>query len=381
MGKGSVLMARRGENIYLRQDGRYEGRFIKGYKPDKKPIYGSVYAQKYSECKEKLAYMKALNIRPNRIVKNCGTGYVSDFMTYWLQGIARPCVKPSTYGNYDAIVSKWILPFLGNLKLNRISKEDIQQFVNSLSGHGLSAGTVRNIYRMLHSAMKKAVEYSYLYFNPCEGIHLPKIKFKEAKSFTLQEQKRIEQAAESDKNGFPVLLSLYTGLRIGEICALKWSDVDLDNAMLCISHTIQRIKNFKPGTDSKTQVFIGSAKSDHSERIIPLPACMVKMFRDHKENAAGEYVFSYHGHPLEPRVLQYRFKVLLKRAGIRSVNFHGLRHTFATRCMEFHMDVMTLSEILGHASAKMTLDKYGHSQIDHKRLAMKNFDQMLSCAA
>ena len=90
MGKGSVLMARRGENIYLRQDGRYEGRFIKGYKPDKKPIYGSVYARKYSECKEKLAYMK-LNIRPNRIVKNCGTGYVSDFMTYWLQGIARPC--------------------------------------------------------------------------------------------------------------------------------------------------------------------------------------------------------------------------------------------------------------------------------------------------
>jgi len=180
------------------------------------------------------------------------------------------------------------------------------------------------------------------------------------------------------KNGFAVLLAMYTGLRIGELCAFKWNDVDLKNGTIRISETIQRIRVFSPDADRKIKVSTGSAKSQHSSRLIPLPDCILRMFKEHQKTSDGSYVFSYKNHPLEPRILQYRFKVLLKNAGLRDLNFHALRHTFATRCLEMCFDVKTLSEILGHASAKMTLDKYGHSQMEHKRTAMKHLDRLFA---
>jgi len=371
-------MARRGENIYLRKDGRWEGRYIKGRKPDGKPIYGSVYTRKYYECREKLNYMKSLYINHSRGIKLYSNKTISEFMNYWLHGIVRPCVKESTFSNYIAIFDKWILPLLGNMRLNRVDKETIQHFVNDLCEAGLSTGTVRNIYRVLSAAMQKAQEYDYLYTNPCEGIRLPKGEKKEARLLNLKEQKQLEHAAKSDKNGFAVLLSLYTGLRIGEVCALKWSDIDLENGIIRVSRTLQRIKLFPTNTDTRTAIITGSAKSMNSFRIIPLPNCILLMFKKHKKTDRDDYVFMYKNHPLEPRILQYRFKTLLKKAKLEDINFHALRHTFATRCLEMCFDIKTLSEILGHASAKMTLDKYGHSQTEHKREVMKNLDRLFS---
>ena len=371
-------MARHGENIYLRKDGRWEGRYVKGRKPDGKSIYGSVYARKYCECKEKLGFAKALYINHSRVVKADSKETLSKFMTYWLYNIVRQNVKDSTFGNYIAILDKWIIPFLGNMRLGRINKENVQHFVNTLCQSGLSTGTVRNIYRVLYGAMQKAREYNYLYINPCEGVRLPKAEKKEARLLNLKEQKTLEQAAMESENGFAVLLAMYTGLRIGELCALKWNDVDLKNGTIRISETIQRIRVFSPDADRKTKVSTGSAKSQHSSRLIPLPDCILRMFKEHQKTSDGSYVFSYKNHPLEPRILQYRFKVLLKNAGLRDLNFHALRHTFATRCLEMCFDVKTLSEILGHASAKMTLDKYGHSQMAHKRAAMKHLDRLFA---
>jgi len=379
--ESGAIMARRGENIYLRKDGRYEGRYIKSRRPDRKPIYGSVYARKYNECKEKLTHARILYMHEGRIVKTCGTGNISDYMEYWLYNIAKPGVKASTFGNYVANTENWIIPLLGGMKMGRADKEDIQRFVNALSEQGLSAGTVRNIYRVLYTAMKKAKEYGYLYNNPCDKIKLPEIEQKEARLLTLQEQKTLETAAKADRNGFAVLLAMYTGLRVGELCALKWSDVDLESSLIRISETRQRIRALSPGAGAKTVLITGSAKSRRSARIIPLPVCMARMFREHREQSDGQYVFSCHGRPLEPRVLQYRFKVLLKKAGLPDINFHSLRHTFATRCMELCFDVKTLSEILGHASAKMTLDKYGHSQIAHKQAAMQSLDRLFVASA
>ena len=309
-------------------------------------------------------------------MKMCGTGKVSDFMTYWLHGIIQPYVKASTFSNYAAIVDKWVDPLLGNKKLCSIGREDIQSFINTLSEQGLSAGTVRNVYHVFYAAMKKAVEYEYMYANPCEGIRLPKSEKKEARLLTLQEQKMLEQAASGDRDGFAILLAIYTGLRVGEICALTWDDVDLTNGVIYVSRTIRRIQCHAPEAEKKTALVTGSVKSLRSARAIPLPANVLQLFKEHKNTSLDEYVFIYNGHPLEPRILQYRFKALLKKAGLSNINFHALRHTFATRCMELSFDIKTLSEILGHASAKMTLDRYGHSQIEHKRTAMKMLDRL-----
>jgi len=371
-------MARRGENIYKRKDGRWEGRYIKGRKPGGKLIYGSVYAPKYNDCREKLFKMKSLYMHTGGTLNVCGTGTVSVFMDYWLYGIIQSHVKASTASNYASILDKWINPFLGNKKLCNVGREDIQSFVSSLSKHDLSAGTVRNIYRVLYAAMKKAMEYKYIYINPCEGVHLPKIERKEARLLTLQEQKKLEQAAKKDKNGFATLLAIYTGLRVGEICALTWSDVDLKNGIIYVSRTIRRIQCHAPDAKTKTVLVTGSVKSSCSARTIPLPTNILELFKEYRKISSGEYVFTYREHPLEPRTLQYRFKALLKKAGVNNINFHALRHTFATRCMELCFDIKTLSEILGHASAKMTLDRYGHSQLGHKKTAMKTLDRLFS---
>jgi len=374
-------MAKRGENIYRREDGRWEGRYIKGRRPDGKLAYGYVYARKYSDCKEKLDQAKARYRYARSAVKKCGTGKVCDFLRYWLYSIAKPQVKASTFSNYTAILEKWLLPFLGNRKLREVGREDIQRFISSLPGQGLSPGTVRNIYSVLHTAMKRAKEYDYISMNPCESVRLPKMEKKEARLLTLQEQKAVEQVAKEDRNGFAILLASYTGLRVGEICGLTWEDVDLKNGMLHVSRTIRRIQCHDPAAETKTILITGSTKSDRSRRTIPLPSCILKLFGEHKKTAAGEYVFSCQGHPLEPRILQYRFKALLKKAGLADINFHALRHTFATRCMELCFDIKTLSEILGHASAKMTLDRYGHSQMEHKRSAMNTLDELFARSA
>ena len=374
-------MAKRGENIYKRGDGRWEGRYIKGRRPDRKLVYGYVYARKYSDCKEKLEQAKARYRYARDAVKKCGTGKVCDFIMYWLYSIAKAHVKASTFSNYAAIADKWLLPFFGSRKLREVGREDVQSFIGSLPGQGLSPGTVRNVYGVLHTAMKKAEEYDYISANPCEGVRLPKMEKKEARLLTLREQKILEQTAKEDKNGLAILLASYTGLRVGEICGLTWKDVDLKNGELHVSRTVRRVQCLEPEAKTKTVLVTGSAKSDRSKRIIPLPSCILKLLEEHQKTSAGEYVFAYRGHPLEPRILQYRFKVLLKKAGLADINFHALRHTFATRCMELCFDIKTLSEILGHASAKMTLDRYGHSQMEHKRSAMNSLDGLFARSA
>jgi len=379
-------MAKHGENIYKRKDGRWEGRYIKGRKPDGKSAYGYVYARKYSECKEKLAQARARHMYvqhgyAGNTVKICGNGSVLDFIRYWLHCIVRPHIKVSTFNNYVTIVEKWILPFFGERKLHQVEREEIQRLISWLPEQGLSPGTVRNIYSVLHAAMSKAKEYGYIPMNACEGIRLPKIEKKEARILTLWEQKELERAAKTDKNGTAILLASYTGLRIGEICGLAWNDVDLVNGVIHVSRTVRRIQCHEPEAAARTAVVTGSVKSDRSGRSIPLPACILQLFQEHRETSAGEYVFAYRGHPLEPRTLQYRFKALLKKAGLADINFHALRHTFATRCLELNFDIKTLSEILGHASAKMTLDRYGHSQMEHKRLAMRTLDGLYGQSA
>ena len=167
-------------------------------------------------------------------------------------------------------------------------------------------------------------------------------------------------------------IALYTGMRLGEICALKWSDIDLEEGLLYVRATAQRINNYDD-EDTKTELYFGSPKTVSSERLIALSPKTVLFLKAHKENADCEYVISCKGHIAEPRVCQYRFDVLLEKAEIEKINFHSLRHTFATRCLEQGVDVKTLSQLLGHARVEMTL-KYGDSLTEHKKKAVTLLD-------
>jgi integrase len=163
------------------------------------------------------------------------------------------------------------------------------------------------------------------------------------------------------------MLCLYTGIRIGELCGLMWSDIDFERKLLCINRTIQRIRS---NGENKTEVTFLTPKSKTSTREIPLPDFLLELLFKHRPLTNGEYVLNYKNKPIEPRTLQYRFKKILQTADVKNVGFHITRHTFATRALENGCDVKSLSEILGHGSATVTMNKYAHSSTEHKRGCM-----------
>ena len=169
-----------------------------------------------------------------------------------------------------------------------------------------------------------------------------------------------------------ILICLYTGLRIGEICALKWEDISLEEQSLYVHHTMQRLQTSRTGK-SKTTVIISTPKSDCSIRTIPIPNDMLALLQEQKQ-PDNAYVLTGSSHRyMEPRTLQYRFRVIMRRCEIENVNFHVLRHTFATRCVELGFDIKSLSEILGHASVNITLNRYVHPS---RELKQKNMDKL-----
>jgi integrase len=204
------------------------------------------------------------------------------------------------------------------------------------------------------------------------AVKFPRQVTNEVEVLSFDEQKRLETVANksniTDRLG--IILCLYTGIRIGELCGLMWRDIDFDSCLLYVRRTIQRIKSVDGA--SKTEVACLSPKSNTSRRSIPLAGFLVSLLKEHQHFAVGSYVISRGNKPIEPRNMQYRFKRLLSIADIRPVNFHSTRHTFATRALESGFDIKTLSEILGHSSAVVTLRKYAHVLDEHKRRKMES---------
>ena len=361
-------MAKRGENIYKRKDGRYEGRYIKGRKVDGKPIFGYIYAYTYSEVKTRLVQVKAA-ANNDKSIRIIGKGTLSDFLYYWLENITKERVKESTYARYCERIYGYIIPALGDLTIYKISKAQIQNFVDGLSNKGLAPSTVVGITQVLCSSMKKASELNLTKTNPCLGIILPSVNIKEASALDRSEQIKIEQLAISAGTSLElgVFLSLYTGVRIGEVCALRWRDIDFFTETIAIRNTVQRIKNFGNG-EAKTMLLEDAPKSKRSLRRIPLPAEIADKLRHYSKGIPSDYyILSGSAKMMEPRTLRAQFHKITAKAGL-PIPFHTLRHTYATRCLEHNFDIQTLSELLGHANATITMRVYAHSVFEHKKL-------------
>ena len=221
-------MARKGENIYKRKDGRWEGRYIKGRKPDGKPLYGSIYGIKYGDVKAKLIPIKSTYAaaREHSGVRYIGT--VREWLCYWLDDLQKPHVKPSTYASYRDKLVRHVLPVLGDKRLEKLTEDDIQQWIDGLTGKGLAGSSVRTIYRIFNAALQKAVYRHCLFINPCRGVTLPGEQQPEIHALTVSQQKELEKQAFLGKGNEAVILALYTGMRIGEISALRWDCVKIE---------------------------------------------------------------------------------------------------------------------------------------------------------
>jgi integrase len=238
---------------------------------------------------------------------------------------------------------------------------------------GLSGKTIKDIVTLIKSVLRYAKEVGFLSDEIPISLTYPQQKSKEMRVLTKEEQTVFEKYLCTDINEskLGVLLCLYTGLRVGEICALTWADIALDNHTLTVNRTMQRVQNMNEMESKKTNVLITEPKSIYSNRIIPVPDCLISILESFKPKMTNTYVLTGKTeHYIEPRTYQNRFKTYIAASGIRDANFHSTRHTFATRCVELGFEIKSLSEILGHSSVNITLNRYVHPSFDMKRSNM-----------
>ena len=297
---------------------------------------------------------------------------LKEWITEWLTTFVKPTAKTRTYQRYSEIVNKQIIPKLGEYNLAVLTPTVLQRYINELlergnkkTGGGLSTSSVATIVCVLQNCLRTAFNLGYAATYTADKLKRPKAEVREVSCFSSPEQKKIEQAVLSSKKNklFGILLCLYTGLRIGELLALKWSDIDMPKGLLTVSRSCHDGKDLS----GKFVRFEESPKTASSCRTIPLPKGLLPYIKYAKEKSRSEYVVSSGEKPISVRSYQRTFEILLRRLYIPHKGFHALRHTFATRALECGMDVKTLSEILGHKSATVTLNRYVHSLLEHKR--------------
>lgn len=357
-------MSRKGLNIYHRKDGRYEGRYADGYLDNGKTKYRSIYGKTYSEVKEKL-----LKIKAKVVVSTKDSGLtVKKLFDEWLCA-KHTQTKASTYANHAFKVQKHLLPAFGELKIEMLTPSRVYDFIMKKQNDGLSNKYISDLLIVLKSVTKYASRI-YHCVNTISDVELPKKEKHELDLYTKEDQIRLKSALlnKMDRTKLAIKLALFTGIRIGELCGLKWSDINFGSKTIRIERSVQRIRS--DSSNSKTQVIVATPKSCSSIRTIPLPEFLIGMLKAFKPSNANAYLISGTDHLTEPRTMQYRFKSLLTKAGLRILNFHSLRHMFATNCVEIGFDIKTLSEILGHSSVEITLNRYVHSSMGRKKQYM-----------
>lgn len=367
-------MPRRGENIYKRKDGRWEGRILK---TDRN--YQYVYAHTYKEVKEKVRnyHEQEASSEPKPSADNFQADVLFE---QWLNSVAIYRVKPTTYENYYYCLKKYVIPFFKDSGNNLITEHSVAQFVKFISGDDtLSDSYKRKILSIFKTVLRQIPSSSPDYPALAETVKLPKKESSSIPVFSINEQRLVENEIykSEDKRALGIILCFYTGIRLGELCALKWSDLDFEAGTMSVVRTVSRTKNFE-SDESKTELLVGTPKSQKSIRKIPLPKFLIKLFEKSEiyREDKNTYFLSGTDVPADPRAYQKLYKKMLASAGVKERKFHALRHTFATRALELGVDIKTLSEILGHSNITITLNIYTHSLMEQKKIAMDKLNEL-----
>ena len=347
-------MARRGENIYKRGDGRWEGRYIRGRTPEGRAQYGYVYAATYSVCREKRR--QRLRELPREITPSNNMTLPEAVELFFVEREQKRKLKESTVSRYRYVVRQYIQPQLGAAPLYTLTEQRVADFYRKLQEQGLSAKSTRDVGVLLRAILRMAAKRGCF----CTGLNaeLPAYRKRQVEIFTEPEIIQLAHHImdEPDLTGLGVLLTLNSGLRLGELCALRWSDIDLHAGFLRVEREVQRL--YEKG---HTRLVVQPPKSESSCRRIPLPADMLSLLAAYKPKHTGDTCLLTGTSILpEPRTMQNRYKSLLKRAGVPYRNFHALRHTYATVLAENGLNPRYVQEMLGHSKLEFTLRYYTH---------------------
>ncbi len=368
-------MSKRGDNIRKRKDNRWEGRYKKGRAPDGSLLYASVYGKTYREVREKLS---ALAKEPAKVSTPLGKEKTfGDVLNLWMTN-NRIRLKGGTINKYQSLIDSHIMPELGCIRITEIDATRINSFLDAklsngkLNSHGgLSPSYVRSMMVVINAAIKYAVDEQFCL--PLKStVHKPAASKTELVILSREEQKKIETFLLSNfsLSAAGVFISLHTGMRIGEICGLSWDDVDLAKGIIKVRHTVARVKSDN-AEGSKTKLILDTPKTDASVREIPISTVLFPVLLELKNISSKNFVISETREFMKPRTFEYQYHRMLNMCGIKPINFHALRHTFATRCVEVGVDIKSLSEILGHANVGITLNTYVHSSLEMKRVQLE----------
>ena len=371
-------MSKRGENIFKRKDGRWEGRYEKGRRPNGSIIYGFCYGKTYREVRDKVRDCKTAVSLGKKTSKDQSHLLFAQFCDDWLAD-KKQQVKYSSYGKYRIIIETYIKPVIGNYRISSVDSEACNRVNQRMTSMDYSTKTIRDTISILRSVLNYTAKRIHGFDSKIE-LSVPKYEQKEMHVLSESEEKAFVQflLTDIDECKFGILLAIMTGLRIGELCALKWADISVSDETISVGATMQRVQTF-PETDApRTAIIVGSPKSRKSIRTIPMSADCRELIGYMKQYDRNAYILTGTSEYMEPRTLQYRIKKYTQICGLSDVHFHTFRHTFATRAVEAGFEIKSLSEVLGHANTTITLNRYVHSSMQLKRTNMGKLPSILT---